>query len=98
MTNDAIVRNNEQSDRYELDAEGGLAIAAYEKRGGALLFTHTEVPKALEGQGIASMLIKGALADARARGLKVVPLCEFVTAYLERHPEEQDLLPHDAPG
>lgn len=88
MTSCAIVRNNEQFDRYELDAEGGLAIAAYGKRDGALLFTHTEAPKALEGQGIASLLIKGALADARARSLKVVPLCEFVTAYLERHPEE----------
>jgi len=47
MTSCAIVRNNKQFDRYELDAEGGLAIAAYEKRGGTLLFTHTEAPKAL---------------------------------------------------
>lgn len=92
------VRNNEGESRYELEVEGETAIAAYTSRDGALVFTHTEVPEALEGQGVASRLVKGALEDARARGLKVVPLCAFVAAYFERHPEEQDLLALDAPG
>ncbi|MET0241660.1 MAG: GNAT family N-acetyltransferase [Sphingobium sp.] len=95
---DASVRNDEAASRYELHVEGGTAIAAYDRRDGAIVFTHTEVPAALEGQGIASRLIKGALDDVRAQGLKVVPLCRFVAAYLDRHPEEQDLLALDAPG
>lgn len=92
------VRNNRDANRYELVLPEGMAIAAYQAREGALLFTHTEVPDALQGKGVASRLIRGALADARAQGLKVVPLCPFVAAYLERHPEDQDLLATDAPG
>ena len=92
------VRDNEGGSRYELKVDGGTAIAAYERRDGALIFTHTQGPDALEGQGIASRLIAGALADVREKGLKVVPLCEFVADYFDRHPEEQDLLALDAPG
>lgn len=91
------VKNNESEQRYELETQGGTAIAAYERRDGALIFTHTAVPKTLEGKGLASRLIKGALDDVRAQGLKIVPLCAFVAAYLDRHPEEQDLLALDDP-
>jgi len=92
------VRANEGESRYELSVDGGMAIAAYERRDGALVFTHTQVPEALAGRGIASTLVAGALADVREKGLKVVPLCEFVAGYFDRHPREQDLLALDAPG
>lgn len=92
------VEHNEGESRYELNVDSQVAIADYKRRDGALLFTHTQVPAALKGQGIGSKLIGGALQDARSKGLKVVPLCAFVAAYLERHPEEQDLLAVDAPG
>jgi predicted GNAT family acetyltransferase len=85
------VRNNSADSRYELKIDGDLAIAVYQKRGQVVAFTHTEVPQALEGHGVASTLIN-ALADVRAHGLTIIPACEFVAAYLERHPEEQDLL------
>lgn len=98
MADTGDVRNNEAEGRYELAVDGQVAIAAYDRREGALVFTHTQVPEALEGQGVGSRLVKAALADARARNLKVVPLCEFVAAYIERHPQEQDLLALDAPG
>ncbi len=92
------VRNNEQASRYEMETDEGLCFAAYEQREGAILFTHTEVPEAAEGKGYASRLIDGAFADVRARGLKLVPLCAFVAAYVDRHPETQDLLATAAPG
>jgi predicted GNAT family acetyltransferase len=92
------VRNNEGEDRYELAVDGQLAVAAYDRREGALVFTHTEVPETFAGKGVGSRLVKAALADAREQGLKVVPLCEFVAAYIEQHPEKQDLLALDAPG
>ena len=98
MADAGDVRNNRAEGRYELAVEGQLAIAAYERRDGALVFTHTEVPQALEGQGVGSRLIKAALADARRQDLKVVPLCEFVAGYIERHPEDQNLLALDARG
>jgi predicted GNAT family acetyltransferase len=92
------VRDNPDLWRYELEVDGKLAIAAYERRGGAIAFTHSEVPETLQGQGVASRLIAGALADVRRQGLKVVPICEFVAAYLDRHAEDQDLIAADAPG
>ncbi len=78
--------------RYELRVGGETAIAVYQRRGDTLVFTHTQVPPALEGRGIGSALVEGALADVRSRQLKVRPDCPFVAAYIDRHPEEQDLL------
>jgi len=92
---EAGVTNNMSEHRYELAVDGAVAIAAYEQRGDVIAFTHTEVPEALEGKGIAGRLIKGALADVRSQGLKVLPLCSFVAVWIDRHPEQQDLLaPH----
>jgi hypothetical protein len=53
---------------------------------------HTEVPRSVEGRGLGSTLVAGILDIARARGLKVVPICPFVSAFIGRHPEYADLL------
>jgi predicted GNAT family acetyltransferase len=50
------------------------------------------VPKELEGRGIGSRLARFALDQARASKLKVVALCPFVSAWIGKHPEYQDLL------
>jgi hypothetical protein len=89
---DGDVINNEARKRYELHADGGIAVAYYEPRGDALAFVHTVVPEALQGRGLASILIKAALADVRRRGLRIIAECPFVARYIERHPEERDLL------
>jgi predicted GNAT family acetyltransferase len=86
------VSNNEAESRYELEAEGAIAFAAYRREGGDIVFDHTIVPEALEGRGIGSALVKGALDNVRARGLKVIADCSFVRGWIERHPEAQDLL------
>jgi predicted GNAT family acetyltransferase len=84
--------DNPAKSRFELIENGQTAFAAYEIEGETIAFTHTIVPPALEGQGVASRLIAHALGEARARDLKVRPECSFVAAYIERHPETQDLL------
>ncbi len=86
------VTNNAAEGRYELHAEGGVAVAVYEQRGDVIAFTHTVVPQKLRGHGLAGTLIEAALADVRRRGLKIRPECAFVIDYVERHPEVQDLL------
>jgi uncharacterized protein len=86
------VRNNENESRFELEVDGHLALAAYRLRDGRISFYHTEVPEALEGRGVGTALIEGALDHVRADSLKVVPICSFVRRYIERHPETQDLL------
>jgi hypothetical protein len=88
----AQVRDNREEGRFELEVEAGTAIAAYRLSDDRIVFTHTEVPQELEGQGVASRLVEGALEMVRAEGLKVVPACSFVRGYIERHPDMQDLL------
>jgi uncharacterized protein len=92
-TDDLIVRDNPARHRFEIDLGGGeLAIAEYTLPEGRIMFTHTEVPKAHEGKGIGSRLIRAGLAAARDRGLKVIPVCPFFARYIKEHAEVQDLL------
>jgi predicted GNAT family acetyltransferase len=86
------VRDNPAKHQFELVVDGFTALAAYRLKPGVITFTHTEVPAALGGRGIGSQLAKGALDQVRARSLKVVPLCPFIKAYIEKHAEYQDLL------
>lgn len=88
---ETIVRNNTALSRYELDVNGATAFANYRLAPGAVVITHTETPPALRGRGIASKLVKGALEQIRADGLKVVAGCSFVADYLNKHPEFSDL-------
>ncbi len=90
MTDD--VRNNPAKGRYELAVEGHVAATYYDIAGDVITFTHTEVPRELEGRGIGSRLIKGTLDQVRKQGLKVVPQCPFVKAYIGKHSEYADLL------
>jgi predicted GNAT family acetyltransferase len=88
-----IIRDNPERHRFETDlGDGSFAIAEYTLPAGKIMFTHTEVPPAHEGQGIGSALIRFALAAARERGLQVIPICPFFAAYIKRHEEVQDLL------
>lgn len=89
----AVTQDAERSAFVATLADGTVAGAAYyHPLGGALVFTHTEVDPAFEGQGIGSRLVAGALGAAREAGSKIVPLCPFVRAYMARHPEHDDLL------
>jgi len=81
------VSHNASLGRYETKTEHGLAIAVYRQEGDSLVFTHTEVPSADEGKGIASELVRAALDDARRCGFRIVPACSFVAAFVRRHPE-----------
>jgi predicted GNAT family acetyltransferase len=88
-----IIRDNPERHRFDTNlGDGSFAIAEYTLPAGKIMFTHTEVPPAHEGQGIGSALIRFALAAARERGLQVIPICPFFAAYIKRHEEVQDLL------
>ncbi len=86
------VKDNPEKHQFELIVDGHIALAAYRLKPGVITFTHTEVPAALGGRGIGSLLAKAALDQVRQRGLKVVPLCPFIKAYIEKHADYQDLL------
>ena len=87
------VRDNPERHRFEIDlGDGSFAIAEYTLPAGKIMFTHTEVPEAHEGQGLGTKLIRFALDEARERGLKVIPICPFFAAYMQEHAQVQDLL------
>ncbi len=86
------VQHNEAASRFEAEVNGYLAVAEYIRAGEQIVFTHTEVPEELEGHGVASQLIRTALDHAREQNLEVVPNCQFVAAYIRRHPEYQPLV------
>ena len=92
-TEPLLVRDNPEQHRFEIDlGDGTFAIAEYTLRPGKIMFTHTEVPEAHEGKGIGTTLMRFALDAARERGLKVIPICPFFAAYMQKHAEVQDLL------
>jgi predicted GNAT family acetyltransferase len=89
------VRDNPEAERFEVTVDGHLAIAEYRLTDKTILFSHTEVPAALEGRGVGSALVRAGLKSARSRGLLVLPVCTFFAGYLKRHPEEHDLVHPD---
>ncbi len=76
----------------KLSYDGKLAVLSYVKTTGRIILEHTEGPQPMEGQGIAGRLAHHALGDARSEGLRVVPTCPYVRAYLTKHPEYVDLV------
>lgn len=88
----ASVRDNKEKGRFELGVGREVAFANYRLTPSAVIITHTETPRALRGRGIGSELVKGALELIRRDGKKVIAGCGFVVDYLERHPEDADLV------
>lgn len=88
---DPDIRNDAEGHRYELPVSGDVAVVIYNLSGQNLMITETLVPPSLEGQGIASRLAKHVIADARARDLRILPVCPFFAAYLQKHPEHADV-------
>ena len=87
------VTDNPDESRYELyDGDTLAGSAAYRLHGDMVIFTHTVVDDAYEGQGAGSQLARQALDDSRARGRRVVARCPFISQWIERHPDYADLL------
>jgi predicted GNAT family acetyltransferase len=84
--------NNKAQHRYELAVDGHIAATCYEIADGVVTFVHTGVPPQLGGKGIGSKLIRGALDQARAEGLKVIAQCPFVKAFIDKHSDYAGLL------
>jgi predicted GNAT family acetyltransferase len=78
--------------RFEAFVEGEHCTLDYELAGTTMTITHTRVPEAVGGRGIAAAMMEAALAHARASGWRVVPRCSYAVRYLERHPEWTDVV------
>ena len=86
-------RTDEATGRFEAWDDGTLVgWVAYRTAGGAVELTHTEVPPAYAGRGIAGAVAAYALGYIAERHLKVIPACSYIQGYLTKHPELQGLV------
>jgi len=90
-TSNAVVDNSARS-RFELVEEGEMSFANYRLADGVMTIPYVEAAPALRGKGSAGRLMEGVVAEVRARGLKIVPVCGYAVSWFRRHPEHEDLL------
>ena len=95
---DITISNATEQHRYEAFIDGQLAgYCEYNLLSEAIMFTHTEVLPSFEGQGVGSAIARAALDDVRASAQRqVLPLCPFISTWIGKHPDYQDLV-HGAP-
>jgi predicted GNAT family acetyltransferase len=88
----AQLRDNAAARRLEMDEGGHTVFADYRRAGGRLIIDHVEAPPVLRGTGAAGRFMAALAADARAAGEKIVPLCGYAAAWLQRHADHRDLI------
>lgn len=93
----APVTVQKESDKFTVSVEGQtVGHTVYTDEGSSRVFPHTEVDDAFGGRGLATVLIGEALAQTKAEGMRIVPMCPTVAAYIEKHSEYADIT--DRPG
>ena len=93
---DLLVTHDLAAGRFEALVDGQRCVLDYRLVGSVAHIHHTGVPAALQGRGLAAALVQQVLAQVRLLGWRVRPLCSYVRAYMQRHPETQDLLDTNA--
>ena len=88
----SIVVNNKPAMQYEVDLEDDKAVLEYRWHDGKIALMHTFVPARFEGRGVAALLAKTALEEAKAQHIQVKVYCPYVQSYMEKHPEYLDLV------
>lgn len=88
----------QDSDRFSIAVDGQkVGFTEYADRDGQRIFPHTEVEDTFEGRGLATILIGEALQATRDAGLRIVPVCPMVAAFVKKHDEFTDVVdPVDA--
>jgi uncharacterized protein len=90
---DIVLEEGDSKGRYLYRAGDDVAEMSFSKAGAKLvIIDHTEVPAAFRGQGVGQALVARGVADARAAGKKIIPLCPFAASQFRRHPEWADVL------
>jgi predicted GNAT family acetyltransferase len=91
--NDLLVRQDVRRGRYQIYVDGAVGgLTQYVERGNERIFVHTETEPGFEGKGLASELIRQALEGTRSQGMRIIPVCPFVAAYVSRHHDFDDIV------
>ncbi|MGB4860735.1 MAG: GNAT family N-acetyltransferase [Dokdonella sp.] len=88
----SAVSHEPSAHRFVIKTDGEQSVLDYRLEGDVMTITHTGVPNALSGRGLAGDMTRAAFEAARAKGWKVVPACSYVAGWVEKHAEFQDLL------
>ena len=91
-SSDINIIHNQKAQRFETTIDGQTGYISYQDHDNTLTYDHTIVPQSLGGRGVGSALVKHALDFARQQHKKVVPQCSFVSSYINKHPDYQDLV------
>lgn len=86
------VQHDPDASRFHVQVEGHDAEVSYQRRGDVLELTHTGVPDAIGGRGVAGDLVRAAFEHARREGLRVRPICSYAAAWAKQHPDYDDVL------
>ncbi len=83
-----------ERERFEArdDHDAVAGVLTYQLTGSIIAYTHTKVDPEFEGQGVGSALARAAMDDARAKSRTVVPICPFLSGWLEKHPEYEKIV------
>lgn len=92
MGNESAITHHPIPGRFVTDVDGHQAYLDYEMADGTMHITHTIVPEAIAGRGIASGLVRAAFEQARREGWRVRPICSYAETWVARHPEYADLV------
>lgn len=92
---DVTITQRDQGDHgtYYAHVEGShlLGRLTWVDRDGVRVAEHTIVPPEIGGRGVAARLVDALVADARENGFKVKPVCSYVVAKFDRHPDWADI-------
>lgn len=81
-----LIHNAEEC-KYEYHIDSHIAYITYDEQGGNMHLTHTIVPEALAGKGLAKTLLEAVLEQIKKDNKKAVAQCSYVVKYLAKHPE-----------
>ncbi len=90
-----VLLKNAAERRFEMKVDNYTAVIIFEENADVIKLLHTEVPKQLEGKGVATAIIEKALDYIEKNNLRLIPLCPFVVAYIKRHPEWTRIMIHN---
>ena len=83
--------HNEDENRYEYHIDAHVCYIDYDVQDGKLHLTHTIVPEALSGQGIAKKLLIDVLEDIRKCGKKAVSVCSYIVSFENKNTDYTDV-------
>ena len=88
------ITNNESESCFEVSVNGLLSKLAYIQDKDTFVITHVGVHPDLRGHGVAGKLTQASLEFAKAKSLRVIPMCSYASAYIRRNPQYAELTKH----